>query len=169
VKNTITSKKFEDAYNNQDNIYIIKHVCNKYKRLLDFDELQRCGQMALWKCLQAHSDSEINNKFTTSLYKHTVWQCKKQLKENNRIKPHKIKLKTMNSIKTENRDINKIDLEDILESLPSDLSMIMKMKYLYGYSNRDIGHAFNVDKETVRNRINDAIQLLKQQKWCSNN
>lgn len=87
----VTNEEFHAAYNGiigdeqsekaaSDNRNIIFSVLKHYSQKLTPDELKSCGQIGLWKCLQYHDDSR-GQKFTTSLFRFTRWECRQAIRE----------------------------------------------------------------------------------------
>ena len=78
MKQHVTDEQFEIAYDNQDNKNIIKAVTKKYANKLSTDSQRTCGMYGLWRCIQNHDD-KYGRKFTTSLFIHVDWECKREL------------------------------------------------------------------------------------------
>ena len=74
----ITDDDFEAAYNDKHNKSIIKAATKKYSSILSEDIQASCGMHGLWRCMQNH-DPSYGRKFTTSLYIHVDWECKREL------------------------------------------------------------------------------------------
>ena len=83
MKKKISDEEFKAAYTNTDNKNIIKKVISKYDKIISPDNLESCGDNALWRTLQSHDES-YEQKFTTSLYRFCEWECKRELRRNNR-------------------------------------------------------------------------------------
>lgn len=54
-----------------------------------------------------------------------------------------------------------IDWEQLLNGLPGDEGVLFVMRYLEGYTSKELGEFFGLPPGTVRSRLSDARKHLK--------
>lgn len=149
----------------KDNRNIIRTVTNKYAQLLTVDEINDCALEAIWRCLGYHRDDK-GQKFTTSLWKFTDWECKRQLRK---------KRKSVNTPNTLSiMDFDHFDLpapevsDDIafirecVDLLPEPHRQFIKEYYFQNLTMEQIGQKYNFSKEAARQKINKALKRLHE-------
>jgi len=153
----ITNKEFEIAYSKQDNKNIINAVTKKYAKQLSKDSQKSCGLHGLWRCLQNHDDS-YGRKFTTSLFIHVDWECKRELAS--------LSKKPLLSLGESDGDIASItasgEFSEILESLPEKQKNIMYQRFYENRTLEEIGKKNGYSKEAARQNINKIISKLRE-------
>ncbi len=162
MRKEVSNEEFETAYKNKDNRKIILNVTSKYRKSIDCHDLQSAGMMALWRCLSYHDDS-FNQKFTTSLWRFTDWECKRLL----RSQKNKIQCAQLSVIETdfpENQSMsdNEKYIKECINLLPA---LDKKILELYYYDNRtmeEIGTINGYSKEAARQKINKSLKKLEE-------
>ena len=154
---TITDEEFEEALRNKDNIRIIKSVTKKYSGQLSEDTQKSCGLHGLWRCIKNHDDS-YGRKFTTSLFMHVDWECKRELCAQNR-KPLLSLGESDGQI--ESPPPNK-DVSEILDSLTENQKKIMHQRFFENKTLEEIGKSEGYSKEAARQNINKIILKLRE-------
>ena len=153
----VTDKEFEEAYSNQDNKNIIKAATKKYSNKLSEDAQKTCGMHGLWRCIQNHDDS-YGRKFTTSLFIHVDWECKREIGVMNR--------KAMSSLGENDIDIPSPavsgEYSEILETLPEKQKKIMYQRFFENKTLEEIGKSEGYSKEAARQNINKIILKLRE-------
>ena len=153
----VTDKEFEEAYSNQDNKNIIKAATKKYSNKLSEDAQKTCGMHGLWRCIQNHDDS-YGRKFTTSLFIHVDWECKREIGVMNR--------KPMSSLGENDSDIPSPavsgEYSEILETLPEKQKKIMYQRFFENKTLEEIGKSEGYSKEAARQNINKIILKLRE-------
>ena len=153
----ITDEEFEAAYKNQDNMNVIRAATRKYSNLLSADCQETCGMHGLWRCLQSHNP-EYGRKFTTSLFIHVDWQCKRELSK--RIKNNESNLGDLDTqISFENPENI---LLDALDFLPEKQKQIIHQRFYENRTLEEIGDKNGYTKEAARQNINKIINKLKE-------
>jgi RNA polymerase sigma factor (sigma-70 family) len=177
LKKQISNEEFNIAYRNQDNINIIRKVSGRYIKLLDQDTIKSCGLTALWRALSSY-DPSYKQKFTSSLWRFTDWECKRALKEFS-AKKNRQHLSLDDNI--EIIDTNAAcDVEYIREGislLAAPERELINEYYIERRSMEEIGQRQGYSKEAIRQRLKKALHTLKgvmendsiQQKHMSSN
>lgn len=152
----ISNKDYNEAFNNQDNKNIIGTVLSKYRGRLDEDTLKMCGLNALWRCLQFH-DIKYTTKFTSSLWRFTNWECKKELQTLARSKYRPTDL-----FDVPEDDEGSLEIfNDIKSILNEELSKIVKLRFVDGFTLQEIGRHFGYSKEAARQKLRLALSQIE--------
>lgn len=153
----VSNEKFEEEYRKQDNRNIIKSVTKKYFSQLSDDEQELCGMYGLWKCIKNHDDA-YGRKFTTSLFMHVDWECKREVT--------RISKKRMSFLGEQDTTIESPsasgEAHDILESLNENQRSIMHQRFYENKTLEEIGKTQGYSKEAARQNINKILQKLKE-------
>ncbi len=158
-KKVISEIEFNQAYKNSDNQNIIYSVLKKYSNILDADTLKTCGLNALVRCLESHSD-EYKTKFTSSLYKFTMWECDR---ERVKLEKHQSRMKSVelfDIIDDTGREASIFD--DIEDVLPQEQVSIVKMRFEESCTLEEIGKRFGYTKESARQKLATALNTLRE-------
>ncbi len=153
----ITNTAFENAYKNTDNRNIIKAVTSKYSKRLSEDVQKTCGMHGLWRCMQNH-DEKYGRKFTTSLFIHVDWECKREIGQMYR--------KPLSLLGDDDGDIpgplTSEETNDLLETLPDRQKEIMYQRFYENRTLEEIGKLQGYSKEAARQNINKIISKLRE-------
>lgn len=76
----VSNEEFTQAYACEDNIKIINHVLKRFTKLIDYEERQELGQVALWRHLRSWKEG-LGLSFSSSLYNYVTWECLAHLRE----------------------------------------------------------------------------------------
>ena len=153
---TITDEEFEKALKNKDNIRIIKSVTKKYSGQLSEETQKSCGLYGLWRCMKNHDDS-YGRKFTTSLFVHVEWECKREISAQRR-KP--LVFLGESDDKIESLPPN-MDASEILDCLTENQKKIMHQRFFENMTLQEIGENHGYSKEAARQNINKIIEKLR--------
>jgi len=153
----VSNEEFEKAYSNQDNKNIIKTVTKKYASKLSKELQESCGMHGLWRCIQNHDDS-YGRKFTTSLFIHVDWECKRELGILSR--------KPISFLGESDNDIAEAppsgQVSDILEPLSEKQKEIMYQRFYENRTLEEIGKKQGYSKEAARQNINKILSKLRE-------
>lgn len=152
----ISNKDYNEAFNNLDNKNIINSVLSKYRGRLDEDTLKMCGLNALWRCLQFH-DTNYKTKFTSSLWRFTNWECRKELQTLARSKYRPTDLFDVPENEEDCLDV----FNDIGTILNEEYSKIVKLRFIEGLTLQEIGTHFGYSKEAARQKLKFALSQIK--------
>lgn len=161
TRKQVSNQEYEEAYKNKDNRKVIQSVVAKYYKSLDRDDLESAGMTALLRCLEYH-DPSYNQKFTTSLWRFTDWECKRILRKKSGKPQHK-QLSTIEydiPQKILISDDNKF-VQECVEQLQDSEKNILSMYYYDGRTMEEIGRINGYSKETARQRINKSLKRLE--------
>lgn len=156
-----------------DNRGIIRGVGRRYSRTLSSDEIESCGLIAIWRCLNQHDDS-YGRKFTSSLHQFMVWECNRAIgqrkpsrKKKNPDMYYHIGLKRHFDGPTD--EIYDEESEELIGHIKESLnSMSYPVKCMvrdYFYRNKtlkEIGRINGYTKEAARQKVGDAVNSLSQ-------
>jgi RNA polymerase sigma factor (sigma-70 family) len=167
VRRMVTNEEFNEALKNKDNEKIIKAVLARYYHVIPADKLKDCGYDALWRCLGYHIPGK-GNKFTTSLWKFTTWECRRALKRiHNEQSTHTINISTIET--KEKFDIpmpmdseSILHLRECLTLLNTESKQIIHEYYFEHRTMQEIGELHGYSKEAARQKINKAVRELRK-------
>ena len=152
----VSNEEFECALNNQDNKNIISAVTKKYSNKLSEDAQKTCGLHGLWRCIQSH-DPKYGRKFTTSLFIHVEWECKRELTLLNK--------KRTGYLGDSDDEIasppQSGEMSEMLESLPENQKNIMFQRFYENRTLEEIGKKQGYSKEAARQNINKILSKLR--------
>lgn len=153
----VTNEEFEKAYNNQDNKNIIKAATKKYSNRLSQDAQKTCGMHGLWRCIQNHDD-KYGRKFTTSLFIHVDWECKREL--------GLLKRRPLSFLGEYDDDVPSPPASgncmEILDALPEKQKEIMYQRFYENRTLEEIGKKQGYSKEAARQNINKILSKLRE-------
>jgi len=165
MKKQISNEEYLEAINNKDNSNIIKSVLKKYSGILDGDTLKECGIHGLWRALQFHNGEKYTTKFTSSLWKFIKWECQQKIIDirKDRKKHKKVKISDCDVVyNEENKDEYEYIFNEINKHINEENIKILKMRYLEGLSLKDIGIKLKYSTQTIKNRIEKSINILRE-------
>lgn len=155
----ITSKTIETAYADSDNFNIIKSVTRQYARVLTKDEQENCGLYALWHTLEKHrNDHPSKQKFTTSLWRHTHWECQTTVRQLKRT----VSLDAIGDRPARQDTEATTTARDCLAELPKKYRRLLEQYYLQNMSLEEVGTANGFSRETARTLITRAKRKLRR-------
>ena len=153
----VSNEEFEKAYKDPNNKNIIKTVTKKYSGQLSQDCQKSCGMHGLWRCIQNHDD-KYGRKFTTSLFIHVDWECKREIGQ--------IKRKQMPCLGECDSEIESMNREEmsseILEPLTEKQREIMYQRFYENRTLEEIGKKQGYSKEAARQNINKILSKLRE-------
>jgi RNA polymerase sigma factor (sigma-70 family) len=162
----VSNEEFNAALADEDNRKIIKKVLSSFIKVIPPEELEICGNEALWRCLGYHEQGK-GNKLTTSLWRFTKWECLRMLKkirrENNKRMVNLSTIETKEKLEIpiiENQDYGHLH-ECISLLSPLDRQLIQE----YFFDRRtmhEIGKLHGYSKEAARQKINKAVNRLRR-------
>lgn len=71
----ISNELMNEFLENNENQKIMNKAARPFRKVLDYDEVENCKRLAMWKALRSY-DSEKGSKFTTFLYRGVYFECK---------------------------------------------------------------------------------------------
>ncbi len=163
TKKKVTNDEFSRALANSDNNNIIQSVLVRYNKLIPPDELHACGLEGLWRTLMYHQDNR-GNKFTTSLWKFTDWECKRQLKKNKKKNSHYVVSLSNDKIDIAEEQENPTaqDMRECIAKLRPAYRSLIQEYYYNQKTMEEIGVEYGYSKESARQKINQALKDLRK-------
>jgi len=156
-RKSISNKDFDLAYKNQDNLNVMRAATKRYSNLLCLDSQATCGMHGLWKCLESHNP-EYGRKFTTSLFIHVEWQCKREIS-----KQMKNNESNLGDLDTQVSSESSEDfLNDALDFLPDNQKQIIYQRFYENRTLEEIGKKQGYTKEAARQNVNKIIKKIKE-------
>jgi RNA polymerase sigma factor (sigma-70 family) len=158
-KRKISNEEYETALADINNIKIIQKVTSRYTNLIPQDDLKSCALHALWRALTYH-DPNRGQKFTTSLWRFTEWECRRELvrqkKKKNTISFSSIEFDV--AADGVNEDV--VHIRECLTLLPKTDREVLTQYYIDKYTMEEIGKRNGYSKEAARQKINKAVAKL---------
>ncbi len=155
----VSDEVFEKEYSKPDNKNIIRSVTKKYSSVLSDDMQKTCGMQGLWKCIQNHRD-ERGSKFTTSLFMHVDWECKREV-SSMLSKKHQMSLLGDSDIEIPSLTASG-ETSELLDILPEKQKQLVYQRYYENMTLQEIGEKNGYSKEAARQNINKVIDKLKE-------
>ena len=153
----ITNEEYEQAYQNTDNIKLIKYVMGRFSERLNIDEMRESGQIALWKSLRRHDD-KYGQKFTTTLYRYLWWEALKTLQDKS--KPT-VQYGYSGEPVVQDAYVAS-DLKDILECLSDVDRQMLIDRYIGLYTLEELGEKYGMKRESTRLKVIATLNKLRQ-------
>lgn len=154
----IMDKNFEDYWKSSDIQNIMNKVANRYRKAIDFDDLESIKMQTLWKCMDKY-DPNKGTKFTSYLYSQITFAFKNKLK-----KKH-IEFNSDRLEKVDIRTKSRMEVLDILTGLDPELKDVINKRFWHNMTMVEIGRSNGYSRETARRRLKKAIKICR--KSCS--
>lgn len=153
--------KFEIARQEVEYIKIAKTVTKKF-RVLSKAEKMQCFYIGLYKALSLYKKPTA--KFTSYLWKMIYWECLKFIADNYDFESEESISDVSYHEKVIANEFIHIEkcFPQLIKGLPRQLKTILRDKYCRGMTLQEIGKKHKFSYETSRNRINEALALLRK-------
>lgn len=156
IDNIKDQTKYFGEFSERDIIKISRKASATFFGILSEDEIETCILNALWKAIQKY-DINSKCKFTTYLYNGVIMECLTQKKFN----AHNPTLRIYeNIISANNKDIEKIDMLDELNTCCEDPDLIFD-RFYNNMTVKEIALSRGVCSETIRVKINKNLGKLR--------
>jgi len=148
-----------------DNQKIINSVTHQYVNQIDPETLKSCGLHALWRAI-GYFNPEYKQKFTSSLYRFTQFECRRELLRRKR-EGKATRLDGIDERHIVNR-LDRVDHEDLthirecLKSLNEEGQRLVDQHFTQGMNLTEIAEANCYSKDTAGVKLHAAIETLKQ-------
>lgn len=133
---------------------IINTVSGKFVNSIDHHDLSSISMCTLHRCIERY-DPTKGAKFTSYFYQQLLYAFKNELKKK---KPEF----SCDTIEKSFDMQSKNEVYEILESIPENMRSIIKQKFYYQMSFKEIAEANGYSRETARRRLNKAMKLCKK-------
>lgn len=152
----ISNDEFDAAYKDKENKNIIRAATKRYSGALSSDIQSSCGMHGLWRCLKNH-DPKYGRKFTTSLFIHVDWECKRELSQ--------AKKKRVSFLGEMDKEVASTypsgNFFEMIECLSDKQQQIVYERFYENKTLEEIGKSQGYTKEAARQNINKIIEKLK--------
>lgn len=132
-------------------IGIMNAVASRY-RTIDPDQVDSIKLNTLWECAKKY-DPERGTKFTSFLYQNLNFAFKNELKK-------KAREFATDTLENSTPDLS-IDNTDIFDGIPSEYADLIKQKYIYNMTMKEIGKINGYSRETARRKVAKAVKIYK--------
>ena len=146
----MNDQEFIELYNR--NILIIKKASSKYTSLLSKDDIYSCQLCGLFRAISKYDPSK--SKFSTFLFNCVKHECLAEIRKNKSLKI--LTINNFDNISTKNNNFNRI-----IDGIDTQHEQILKQRFIYGMTFKEIGKANSYSYETARKRLKLALNTLK--------
>ena len=161
MRRKVNDEEFRLASENKDNINVMRTVTNRYRGCISEEDLKSCALLGLWRCLGYHDDTK--QKFTTSLWRFTDWECKRELAKKKSMK-NNVNVQSIIDLDimapAENENI--IHVKECLELLAEEDKEVIQQYYFEKRTMEEIGQIHQYSKEAARQKIRKAVVKLRE-------
>jgi RNA polymerase sigma-70 factor, ECF subfamily len=158
-------RKYEEAYNNQENHYIVQKVFKKYiDKGLSSDSYQDILTESLKQCVNGYRKSKKDkknkkSKFTTYLYRITTCRCIDELRK----KDKSGKMEYLDDNLQYSASKEAVMVGDCLEAIPDIYRQILQMRYFDNMSLVEISEALEENETCVNILLKEAEEMLREE------
>lgn len=166
MKKEISNEDIQKAISNVDNINVANKAMSRYSKILQSDEIESCKINAIWRTLKSHDDC-YGQKFTTSLFRFCLWECKKEVRK----KKKKNNIEFVSIYRMSEDEIEAIDglsnehsrnFDEMIEILDNSEKIIMDKMYRQDKNVTEISKELGVSKVFIKKKINTCLQKIKE-------
>lgn len=146
---------FDRLIKDENIIKITKKASEKFRRLLNKEEIYTCILNAIWKASNKYNPQK-GSKFTTYLYQGVVIECLTQIKFNKQKRYSKEIHENYATV-----DRNYTDLIDEILTRCDDPQIILD-KFIHNKTIKEIAVEYKICNETARLRIKKNLKKLQK-------
>jgi len=149
------NKTFEEKWESSDVQNIMNKVANRYRRAIDFDDIESIKMQILWRCIDRY-DPDRGTKFTSYLYQQLSFAYKNKLKKKRREF-------NVDKIESVDRKIQHVmDVRDIMTGLDPEHADVLNKRFYHNMTMQEIGKSNGYSRETARRRLGAALKICKK-------
>jgi len=148
----------------RDNHLTMRKVANRYKNILDKDEIYWCMLEAMRRCIK-HHEAGRGNKFTTSLWTFIRWECQREVAKKLKQLEHQpmsINEHKHFDIMAPEENMNISHIQECITLLPEPSKELIQEYYFDKYTMEEIGARHNYTKEAARQKVKKAVNQLRE-------
>lgn len=156
----ISDEVYAKAWTDIDNTKIMRRAITPFKHILSPDQVIECMQTALLRCLQNHKEGR--QKFTTSLYRFTKWECYNEVRallRQRRLKTVSLDSVSSNAYAYDNRPS---DILEYIELLDENNRRLIESYFLKNMTLQNIGDRNGYTRKTAHCHVHKALDCLRQ-------
>lgn len=144
----------------EDNRRLIASVTKWYAGKLPREDIRYGWMTALFRCLRWHQYNR-GNKFTTSLYRFLKWELNRSLRDH--IRSKKSSMLPLDESEIAGVDYSlKRELDDCMDRLSEEESMVLNQRFVHGMSTREIGESNGYSHTKASRNVDRAMKRLKE-------
>lgn len=146
--------QFEEKWNSQDIQNIMNKVTNRYKRNVDYDDIESIKMNTLWACIKKYDETK-GTKFTSYLYQQLSYAMK------NEVKKKRTEYNVDNVEKVDSGTLLKMEVMDVITGLEEQDLEIIHQRFFHNMTMKEIGKTNGYSRETARRRLKNAVKICK--------
>ena len=150
-------KNIENYLKDKNIINIMNKVSSPYKNNIDYDEIDSIKMDTLWNCIKNY-DPAKGSKFTSYLYQQLSFALRSRVKKKKKEYANEHVQDTSICSKSQ----SEMNCYDILEGLPSEISSIIKQRFVQNMTMNEIGRANGYSRETARRKLIKAVKICRE-------
>ncbi len=151
----IMDKSFDEYWESIDIQNIMHKVASKYKKAIDFDDIESIKMQTLWRCIDKY-DPSFGTKFTSYLYQQITFAFK------NKLKKKRVEFNSNSLEKVDIKNKGRMEVLDILTGLDPEMRDILNKRFYHNMTMVEIGQSNGYSRETARRRLEKAIKICKK-------
>lgn len=137
-----------DLENIKQSLYI-----TAYSFMQNEDEALEMVSQTIFIILKKYKQLKNPQYFKTWSTRILINQCKKELKRKKKYESREIELSV--------EELSNLPLVQALEMIPNELRVVVELKYLQGYTLKEMSYMLDRPVSTIASQIHKALQLLK--------
>ena len=162
-------KDIENYLKDKNILNIMNKVSFPYKNNIDYDEIDSIKMDILWDCIKKY-DPERGSKFTSYLYQQLSFAFRSRVKKKrreysgwgNEFQDDRGSTRGGERLQNLRKTSSDMNFYDIIEGLPSDVSDIIKQRFMENMTMKEIGSANGYSRETARRKLLKAVKICKE-------
>ena len=148
-------QNFEEYWTSSDIQNIMNKVSNRYKKAIDFDDIESIKMQTLWKCMDKY-DASRGTKFTSYLYAQLSFAYKNKIKKKRR----EFNVDIIENV--DRKQAARYEVRDILIGLDPEDRDVLNKRYYHNMTMLEIGRSNGYSRETARRRLKKALKICQK-------
>jgi RNA polymerase sigma factor (sigma-70 family) len=148
-------QNFEEYWTSSDIQNIMNKVSNRYKKAIDFDDIESIKMQTLWKCMDKY-DASRGTKFTSYLYAQLSFAYKNKIKKKRR----EFNVDIIENV--DRKQAARYEVRDILMGLDPEDRDVLNKRYYHNMTMLEIGRSNGYSRETARRRLKKALKICQK-------
>lgn len=144
----ISNELIADLENIKQSLYMIA-----YSFMKNEDDALEMVSQTIFIVLKKHKQLKNQQYFKTWSTRILINQCKKELKRKKRFESNEVEIGV--------EELSNLSLIQALDMLPKELRIVIELKYIQGYTLKEISYILDKPISTIASQIHKALQLLK--------
>jgi len=157
----VSNEEFQEALANQKNRYVLEKIKHWFVHQLSRDDLESCGQAALWRTLQYHREGR-GTKFTSSLAQYCKYECLNWLRKLNRQRINEEEIDGDFEVDYGDHAERSVLVKECLDFLTPSERRLIEQYYLERRTLGEIGRLNHLSKPSVAKYIRRALKKIRE-------